>query len=175
MLHAETPEERDRNCIATGFLALAAKPAKAMNNNFDMDVVADQIDVIGSGVMGLSVACARCHDHKFDPVTTQDYYALAGIFTSSETMWGLAANERLTAPKTDLHVLEAATLELVESLTPVAESLHCKDELLSIREMMEVGCSSDRQRRAMGDSDDFAALIRELARELIEDDVLTSF
>ncbi|MCA9037844.1 MAG: PSD1 domain-containing protein [Planctomycetaceae bacterium] len=108
LLPAETDAEHDRHVIATGFLAMAAKPAKAMNDNFDMDVVADQIDVIGSGVIGISVACARCHDHKFDPVPTRDYYAIAGIFTSSETMWGSAANEGLTAPKTDLHVLKAA-------------------------------------------------------------------
>ena len=108
LLPADSPEQRDRHLIATGFLAMASKPAKAMNNNFDMDVVADQIDVVGSGVMGLSVACARCHDHKFDPVPTRDYYALAGMFTSTETMWGVAANEKLTAPATDLHVLKAA-------------------------------------------------------------------
>ncbi|MEM7009865.1 MAG: PSD1 and planctomycete cytochrome C domain-containing protein [Verrucomicrobiota bacterium] len=108
LLTADSDAERDKNVIATGFLALAAKPAKAMNNNFAMDVVADQIDVIGSGVMGISVACARCHDHKFDPVPTRDYYALAGIFNNTETMWGLAANETLTAPKTDLHVLKTA-------------------------------------------------------------------
>jgi cytochrome c553 len=106
LLPAKTDEERDRNLIATGFLALGAKPAKAMNNNFAMDVVADQIDAIGSGVLGLSIACARCHDHKFDPIPTRDYYALAGFFTSSETMWGLAGNEALTAPPTDLHVLK---------------------------------------------------------------------
>ena len=108
LLPADNEEERDRLLVATGFLALGAKPAKAMNNNFDMDVVADQIDVIGSGIMGLSVACARCHDHKFDPIPTRDYYALAGFFTSTETMWGLAGNEKLTAPPTDLHVLKTA-------------------------------------------------------------------
>lgn len=108
LLPAESPEIRDRNLIATGFLALSAKPAKAMNNDFDMDVVADQIDVVGRGLMGISVACARCHDHKFDPIPTRDYYAMAGLFTSSETMWGLAGNEKLTAPPTDLHVLKAA-------------------------------------------------------------------
>lgn len=108
LLAAESDGDRDRLKIATGFLALGAKPAKAMNNNFAMDVVADQIDVIGRGVMGISVACARCHDHKTDPIPTKDYYALAGIFTSTETMWGLAGNEKLTAPPTDLHVLEAA-------------------------------------------------------------------
>jgi hypothetical protein len=108
LLPAETPADRDRHLIATGFLAMAAKPAKAMNNDFAMDVVADQIDVVGTGIMGISVACARCHDHKFDPIPTRDYYALAGIFASSETMWGVAANEKLTAPATDLHVLKAA-------------------------------------------------------------------
>ena len=108
LLTSDSPELRDRRRVATGFLALTAKPAKAMNSNFDMDVVADQIDVIGRGMLGLSVTCARCHDHKFDPIPTRDYYALAGIFTSSETLWGVAANEGLTAPATDLHVLEAA-------------------------------------------------------------------
>lgn len=108
LLQSDSPEQRDRHLVATGFLAMAAKPANAMNTNFDMDVVADQIDVIGRGVMGLSVACARCHDHKFDPVPMRDYYALAGIFTSTETMWGVAGHEKLTAPVTDLHVLKAA-------------------------------------------------------------------
>ena len=108
LLPSDSPTERDRYLIATGFLAMASKPAKAMNTNFDMDIVADQIEVIGTGIMGISVACARCHDHKFDPIPTLDYYALAGIFTSTETMWGIAANEKLTASPTDLHVLEAA-------------------------------------------------------------------
>ncbi|HAW26745.1 MAG TPA: hypothetical protein DCY03_01300, partial [Planctomycetaceae bacterium] len=88
LLPAETPAERDRLLIATGFLALGSKPAKAMNVNFDMDVVNDQIDVVSTGVMALSVACARCHDHKHDPIPTSDYYAMAGIFLSTETMWG---------------------------------------------------------------------------------------
>ncbi len=43
----------------------------------------DHVDVLGRGFLGLTVACARCHDHKFDPITTQDYYALAGVFKST--------------------------------------------------------------------------------------------
>ena len=43
----------------------------------------DRVDVLGRGFLGLTVACARCHDHKFDPITTADYYALAGVFKSS--------------------------------------------------------------------------------------------
>ncbi|MCB1065569.1 MAG: PSD1 domain-containing protein [Verrucomicrobiae bacterium] len=107
-LPAENDAEHDRQIVATGFLAIGAKPAKAMNDNFEMDVVDDQINVVGSGIMGISVACARCHDHKHDPIPTRDYYALAGIFKSTETLWGPAAYEGLTAPPTDLHVLKAA-------------------------------------------------------------------
>jgi hypothetical protein len=108
LLPADSPAQRDRQLIATGLLALGAKPAKAMNDNFEMDVVADQINVIGSGILGLSVGCARCHDHKTDPIPTRDYYALAGIFKSSETMWGAAAHQALTAPQTPLHELQAS-------------------------------------------------------------------
>lgn len=107
LLPAESPAQRDRQLIATGFLALGAKPAKAMNDNFEMDVVADQIGVIGHGIMGLSVGCARCHDHKTDPIPTRDYYALAGIFKSTETLWGAAAHQGLTAPQTALHELQS--------------------------------------------------------------------
>ena len=109
LLPAKSEPERDRNLVATGFLAIGSKPAKAMNQNFDMDVVADQINVVSTAVMGLSVACARCHDHKHDPIPTRDYYALAGIFTSTETLWGKAANEKLTAPATALHQLKTMT------------------------------------------------------------------
>ena len=105
LLPADTVEEQNRLKVATGFLAIGHKPAAAMNSNFAMDVVDDQIDVIGTAVMGMSLACARCHDHKHDPISARDYYALAGIFTSTEILYGKAANEKLTAPATPLHEL----------------------------------------------------------------------
>lgn len=120
LLPATSPAQRDRHLIATGLLALGAKPAKAMNDNFDMDVVADQINVIGTGILGLSIGCARCHDHKTDPIPTRDYYALAGIFRSTETMWGAAAHQGLTAPQTPLHELQtAAKVSLRSELEPI--------------------------------------------------------
>jgi hypothetical protein len=123
LLPADSPAQRDAQLIATGLLALGAKPAKAMNDNFEMDVVADQINVIGSGIMGLSVGCARCHDHKTDPIPTRDYYALAGIFRSTETLWGAAAHQGLTAPQTPLHELQAAAKISVQ---PAAEAIISK-------------------------------------------------
>ncbi len=109
LLPAKSPAQRNRQLIATGFLAIGAKPAAAMNKNFAMDVVDDQINAVATAIMGLSVACARCHDHKHDPIPTRDYYAMAGIFSSTETLYGLAANEKLTAPATPLHELTSAT------------------------------------------------------------------
>lgn len=106
-LEAHDADERNRNLVATGFLALGSKPASAMNSNFAMDVVDDQINVVGTGVLGLSIACARCHDHKHDPIPTRDYYALAGIFSSTQTLYGAAGNEKLTAPPTELHELRS--------------------------------------------------------------------
>jgi hypothetical protein len=52
------------------------------------DYVNDEIDVVGRAVLGLTLACARCHDHKFDPISTEDYYALAGIFFSTRLIPG---------------------------------------------------------------------------------------
>ena len=53
-----------------------------------LDVVDEQIDTVGRAFLGLTLGCARCHDHKFDPVPTEDYYALAGIFKSTMTLKG---------------------------------------------------------------------------------------
>ena len=55
------------------------------------DIVDDQIDVIGQAFLGITLACARCHDHKFDPITQEDYYGLAGVFYSSHILAGLGA------------------------------------------------------------------------------------
>lgn len=106
LIQADSAAERDRQLVATGFLALGAKPASAMNSNFASDVIADQIGVVGSGILGMSVGCARCHDHKHDPISLRDYTALAGIFKSSETLWGAAGMEPLSAPQTPLHELQ---------------------------------------------------------------------
>src|SRR6185436_18991295 len=65
------------------------KPHSEANRlQFQMDLADEQIDVTTQAFLGLTVACARCHDHKFDPIPQRDYYALAGIFRSSETCYG---------------------------------------------------------------------------------------
>ena len=90
LLPAKDAEEANRLKIATGFLALGVKDVnQRFKTRFIMDNVDEQIDVVTRSVLGLTVSCARCHDHKFDPIPTTDYYALAGIFTSTENASGL--------------------------------------------------------------------------------------
>ncbi|MBM3735581.1 MAG: DUF1549 domain-containing protein [Acidobacteria bacterium] len=69
---------------ATGFWRMAPDGTNSTEQNFipeRMDVIAGQIEVLGSAVMGLSVGCARCHDHKYDPIPTRDYYRLVAVLT----------------------------------------------------------------------------------------------
>ena len=75
----------ERGIIATGLLALGPRPLAQQDRvQAIYDVVDEQIDTTTKAFMGLTVACARCHDHKFDPILTKDYYSLAGIFASTE-------------------------------------------------------------------------------------------
>ena len=73
-----------KGIIATGFLALGAKAvAQQDKKKMLVDVYDEQIDVVSKGVLGLTMACARCHDHKFDPILTKDYYAWNTIFANT--------------------------------------------------------------------------------------------
>src|SRR6185312_11292806 len=73
--------------IATGFLALGPKVlAEPDEKKMELDIVDEQIDTLGRTVMGLTLGCCRCHDHKFDPLPQADYYGLAGVFVSTKTM-----------------------------------------------------------------------------------------
>ena len=75
-----------RGIIATGFLALGPKAvAQQDKRRMLYDVYDEQIEVVSKSMLGLTVACARCHDHKFDPILTKDYYSLAGIFASTRS------------------------------------------------------------------------------------------
>ena len=72
---------------ATGFLSLGGKMlAEDDPVKMQMDIVDEQVDTIGRAFLGLTLGCARCHAHKYDPIPQEDYYSLAGIFKSTKTM-----------------------------------------------------------------------------------------
>ncbi len=79
--------QRSRQLTATAFLALGPTNYEEQNKAaLRMDIVDEQLDTIGKAFLGMTIGCARCHDHKFDPIPTQDYYALAGILRSTRTL-----------------------------------------------------------------------------------------
>ena len=89
LLNVKSKAEWQENLIATGFLAMGTKSLNESNpRQHKMDVADEQIDTLSQAVLGLTVSCARCHDHKYDPIPTTDYYALAGIFLSTDTWFG---------------------------------------------------------------------------------------
>ncbi|MFT5327848.1 MAG: hypothetical protein ACI8P0_005754 [Planctomycetaceae bacterium] len=81
-------EDRRRELLtATGFLMLGPKMlAEADTDKLLIDIVDEQLDVVGLTFLGMTFGCARCHDHKFDPISTEDYYAMAGIFRSTKVI-----------------------------------------------------------------------------------------
>jgi hypothetical protein len=91
-------DERDpvaakESIIATGFIALARRFGNSKADDMNL-TIEDTLDTIGRGVLGLTLRCARCHDHKFDPILTADYYALYGVFESTRYPWMGASNQK---------------------------------------------------------------------------------
>lgn len=112
LLPARDLEEQKEHWTATGFLTLGAKMlAEDDPVKMQMDIVDEQLDTTVRAFMGLTIGCARCHDHKFDPIPQADYYSMAGIFKSSKTMENFKVvarwHEYVLAPKEDREKLAA--------------------------------------------------------------------
>ncbi len=94
LLPAKTDEDWSENLVATTFLAMGPKNVNEANRvQFAADVIDEQIDATTRVFLGMSVACARCHDHKFDAIPQTDYYALAGVFRNMTTYFGNPPSE----------------------------------------------------------------------------------
>ena len=82
-----SPQDRLDRLTATGFLSIGPKMLACDDGQkMEMDIIDEQLDTMSRAFMGLTMGCARCHDHKFDPIPSKDYYALASIFKSTKTM-----------------------------------------------------------------------------------------
>ena len=94
LLPADKPGDVNvRGLVATGFLALGPKLiAEQDKPKMFYDIVDEEIDTMSRAFLGLTIACARCHDHKFDPISTKDYYSLASIFASSKQLANVEAH-----------------------------------------------------------------------------------
>jgi len=98
-------EQYAERIAATGFLAISRRFGFDSENYHHL-TIADTLDVLGRSVLGLSLGCARCHDHKYDPISTADYYALYGIFESSR--YAFPGSEEKHSPRDFVPMLPAA-------------------------------------------------------------------
>jgi Protein of unknown function (DUF1549)/Protein of unknown function (DUF1553)/Planctomycete cytochrome C len=128
LLPYKSDSEKHAHLIATGYLTLGPKVlAEVDKQKMEMDIIDEQIDTMGKTFLGLTLGCARCHDHKFDPILTGDYYSLAGVFKSTKTMESL-----VTIAKWNENPLanEKETAQLKEYTAKVAESKKKADDFL---------------------------------------------
>lgn len=92
-VHAEQIAKKRRRITATAFLALGPTNYEEQDKQMlRMDIVDEQLDTMGKAMLGMTIGCARCHDHKFDPIPTRDYYAMAAILRSTRTLHNFTDN-----------------------------------------------------------------------------------
>jgi hypothetical protein len=129
---------------ATGFLSLGAKMlAEDDPVKMQMDIVDEQVDTTARAFMGLTVGCARCHNHKFDPIPQADYYSLAGIFKSSKTMENFKVvakwHEYVLAPKEDRDRLSGHEAKVEAKRKEIGKIVSSENERLATAAMNRVG------------------------------------
>ncbi len=130
----------NRPLAAMGFLTLGRRFLNNIN-----DIIDDRIDVVSRGLLGLTVTCARCHDHKFDPIPTADYYSLYGIFASSvepaqlPTIAAAESSEASRAFERELRTLQAEVDKFKEAHQTELQSGNRKfrDELRKLKKKVD--------------------------------------
>ncbi len=150
LLPAKDDRERAEHQIATGYLAIGAKSLNEQNpRQFALDVADEQIDAISQGMLGMTIACARCHDHKFDPIPQRDYYAMAGIFLSTDTRYGTAAGLQNRHPTKPLELPAGATLPKIATTLSAEERARQETQLAALKkERDEMLAERQKARRA---------------------------
>lgn len=137
-LDADGKTDRDvqhQRIIATGYLVLGPKVlAEVDEGKMEMDIVDEQLDTFGRGIIGITMGCTRCHDHKFDPFEQADYYGLAGIFQSTRAMesftkiakWNevsVATADDIARKEAHQKLIDAQKQAIEEHLTSAAREL----------------------------------------------------
>ena len=126
LLAPSQPRERFADCVtATGYLAVSRRFGSGKD---DRDVhldIEDTIDTLGKAVLGLTIGCARCHNHKYDPITARDYYGLYGIFAS--TRYSFPGGEHNERPRDLVPLLPPAEVEKIASAEAAKQARDAKE------------------------------------------------
>lgn len=152
LLPVRTAQEKAEGLVATGYLALFHVVAPDRDpEKRKLDVIDEQLDVLGRTFLGISIGCARCHDHKLDPLPTRDYYALAGIFRSTTSFEGgfgsiESGSVALDAPSLEapawMRGENAKVMGVQDQRTPRDEPIHHRGEVDAVGEVVPRGFPS---------------------------------
>ena len=179
LLPYDSVEQRAANLTATGFLVLGdVEIVEADKAKLRVDVIDQQVDKTSKAFLGMTLACARCHDHKFDPITQREYYAVAGMFHSTTAVyktergvWSSVLTVEL--PETDAqranriaasqqHASRVATLKLERD-----QASQRKEELNSLLEEESTEVGSDQTSATKRQQlDELAKRIEELDQQI---------
>lgn len=175
LLPASSQEQRNRQVIATGYLAMARRFGSLIERYPWHLTIEDTIDNLGRTVMGLTLSCARCHDHKFDPISARDYYGLYGIFAS--TRYPLPGLELFKTQRDFVPLISAQEVQM--KLQPFEQEISKRTDKLE-RLLAECQAKSldnaardrtatlDEQRRMKGDLDRMLRGARDAGEDLAD-------
>jgi hypothetical protein len=151
LLPASSEKKRAEQRIATGFLAIGAKSLnEGAARQFALDVVDEQVDATSQAFIGLTVSCARCHDHKFDPISQRDYYAAAGIFLSTKTDYGTFTGPRNRHGADLVELPRSANLPTLAKAQSAAERDKLKSELEKVTKEYEEALAERQEANRKG-------------------------
>jgi hypothetical protein len=147
LMGGESVAERQRRLIATTFLAIGNWNLEEQDKKaLEMDVVDEQLDTIGKAFLAQTIGCARCHDHKFDPISTRDYYAMAGILRNAKTL---------------THANVSAWIEQSLPLEPAEETIHREHEakVAALETELKTAKARATSRQSIAKPSDFPGVI----------------
>jgi hypothetical protein len=169
LLPADSTEAKHRQIIATGYIANARRFGSRVDDYPQHLTIEDTIDNLGRAFLGHSLNCARCHNHKFDPFTTEDYYAIYGIFHSTRYPWPgieLEKRQRDLVPLAEGEVVAAALAERKKIDDELAAQVKVADEAKKAADKLvkEAQARLDELRKSEASADD-----RKAAEAALED------
>ncbi len=149
LLPSDSDAQHDEQLVGVGYLMLGAINYEEQDKDqLRMDVVDEQIDSMGRTFLGMTLGCCRCHDHKFDPIPTSDYYALAGIFRSTTSLLPNNVSDFVTAPL-KVGYDKAAVDQWTSQDKALEEQIAAVKKALPKGKQNEAGASKSRSRESL--------------------------
>jgi len=148
LIETDSPSEKASGIIATGFLALGSRNINEGNQKlFALDQADEQIDSVFQATMSMTMACARCHDHKFEPISQKQYTAVAGIFLSTDTRYGASGGNNARNSSEPIELPSECDLPSLAAPWSEAEIRKKRDELSRLQKEIATIIEESEEKR----------------------------